>query len=54
MMRFKIFHDDHKYHYIVDTLNDTVVGKIINAKSAARICQKLNRATKKNKLSKLH
>lgn len=53
-MRFKIYHDDHKYHYIVDTLKDAIVGKIINAKAAARICQKLNRADKDNRMSKLH
>ena len=54
-MRFKIFHDDNKYHIIVDTLNDTIVGKIINPKLAARTCQKLNRAVKMDKLSsKLH
>lgn len=53
-MRYKIFHDDHKYHYIVDTKTDLIVGKIVNVKLAARICQKLNRATKDKKVSKLH
>jgi len=51
MMRFKIFHDDHTYHYIVDTKTDVIIGKIKNAKEAARICQKLNRADGDHKLS---
>jgi hypothetical protein len=54
-MRFKIFNDDIRNHIIVDTLKDVIVGKIPDDKTAARICQKLNRADNDDKLSsKIH
>lgn len=54
-MRYQLYFDDVSSVIIVDTYNDTIIGKVRNEKVAARLCQKLNRAAKDEKLNnKLH
>jgi len=54
-MRYIILNDDLGKHIIVDTLTDDIIGKIRNQKIALRLCQKLNRAVKEERLSaKIH
>lgn len=50
-MRYAILKDDLLNHVIVDTFSDDIIGKIRNEKVAARLCQKLNRAHKEDRLS---
>jgi hypothetical protein len=49
-MRYQLYHDDIGNHIIVDTLLDSIIGKIRNQKQALRLCQKLNRAVKEERL----
>jgi len=50
-MRYSILKDDLGNHIVVDTFSDEIIGKIRNGKIAARLCQKLNRAHKDDRLS---
>lgn len=43
-MRYQLFQDDFDVNIVYDTITDTVVGRIRITRTAARICQKLNRA----------
>jgi len=41
-MRFKIYEDSLGKNLVIDTHKDRIVSKQRNAKTATRICQKLN------------
>ena len=54
-MRYIILKDDLDKNVIVDTCTDDIIGKVRNTKIALRLCQKLNRAVKEERLSaKIH